>query len=233
MKSKGMGYVHDIWNIADLLQICVYFFMVARADQGQDVLFKSSEMYFFRCLMIFLMYVKIHDLLRVTEQFGHLVSLILQCLLDLMTFLIYWAMWILFFVCQFMILQLVSNNGLASKDKGSFRNILLYTFESSVANLHDFRYPHCASEIQNTLLLLTWIFQQMIMVIVMLNFLISVISQSYEQVMNNKEIKKFDNLTSLNMEVYQFLAQFSFLRGSANNDLILISLPAESIESSG
>ena len=67
MKSKGMGYVHDIWNIADLLQICVYFFMVARADQGQDVLFKSSEMYFFRCLMIFLMYVKIHDLLRVTE----------------------------------------------------------------------------------------------------------------------------------------------------------------------
>ena len=105
-----------------------------------------------------------------------------------------------------MILQLVSNNGLASKDKGSFRNILLYTFESSVANLHDFRYPSGAGEIQNTLLLLTWIFQQMIMVIVMLNFLISVISQSYEQVMNNKEIKKFDNLTSLNMEVYQFLA---------------------------
>ena len=54
----------------------------------------------------------------------------------------------------------------------------------------------------------------------MLNFLISVISQSYENVMNSHKIKRYQDIASLNKEVYEFLAAIRLLSFISNKKQI-------------
>ena len=65
----------------------------------------------------------------------------------------------------------------------------------------------------------------------MLNFLIAVISQSYENVMNNKTILKYQDIAALNKEAYMFMnnirCRWSSEDSLINNNRILLSLKAD------
>ena len=62
----------------------------------------------------------------------------------------------------------------------------------------------------------------------MLNFLIAVISQSYENVMNSKDIKKYKQIAELNLEAFRILTYIGYFnkegRSLINNNKLLLTL---------
>ena len=78
-----------------------------------------------------------------------------------------------------------------TKDKPLFSRSL-FVWENSFGNI---QYPDKSSfpddlpSAQFYLIFFVWTLNQFIVVVILLNFLIAVISQSYENVMNSKEIK--------------------------------------------
>ena len=50
-----------------------------------------------------------------------------------------------------------------------------------------------------------WFLNQFFVVIILLNFLIAVISQSYENVMNKQDIKKYEYIADLNEEALMMI----------------------------
>lgn len=66
---------------------------------------------------------------------------------------------------------------------------------------------------------------QYVVLIILLNFLIAVISQSYENVMNSKTIKKYKDLAHLNKEAYLFLNTIGCTQKKLiKNNRIILSL---------
>ena len=79
----------------------------------------------------------------------------------------------------------------------------MYVWQNSLGNTH---YPaNKGNDAQFYLVFFIWGFQQFFMVIILLNFLIAVISQSYENVMSKKLIKKYLQKAELIIEAYQFI----------------------------
>lgn len=68
---------------------------------------------------------------------------------------------------------------------------------------------------------LIWWFNQFMIVIILLNFLIAVISQSYENVMNSATILKFKDIAQLNREAYLVMQYLPNTRMVYTNKLIL------------
>ena len=113
----------------------------------------------------------------------------------------------------------------------------LYIWENSIGNINDPDFD--ANVIKNEKVLkiiwLVWWLNQFVIVIIMLNFLISVISQSYENVMNSKEVMKYRNRSTYNRETYYFLDMICLLnfftfkkltgRKQINENQIIISIP--------
>lgn len=83
--------------------------------------------------------------------------------------------------------------------------MLLYVWENSIGNINDpddTSFPKTNSKGQNYLIWFVWVFNQVIIVIILLNFLIAVISSSYETVMSSKTIKEYQDIAALNKETY-------------------------------
>ena len=62
-----------------------------------------------------------------------------------------------------------------------------------------------------SLIWLMWISHQFLILIVLLNFLIAIISQSYENVMSKQEIYKYQQRVQMNKECLQLLDFFGLL----------------------
>lgn len=62
-----------------------------------------------------------------------------------------------------------------------------------------------------TLIWFIWTANQFLCLIILLNFLIAIISQSYEQVMTKKKIVKYLHRSELNRECFLFFKAYRFL----------------------
>ena len=70
----------------------------------------------------------------------------------------------------------------------------------------------------------------MFVVIILLNFLIAVISQSYENVMNSKTILEYKDVADLNKEIQVFLAAINVCKWNEpliRNNKMILSLKAD------
>lgn len=64
-----------------------------------------------------------------------------------------------------------------------------------------------------TIIWSVWVLHQLIILVVMLNFLIAIISESYESVMSKSEIFKYNQRAQLNVECLQILHYLKLLGG--------------------
>jgi hypothetical protein len=69
-----------------------------------------------------------------------------------------------------------------------------------------------------------WYTQTFIMLVVMLNFIIAVINQTYEQVKNNQELIHYQYRASINLECFEVL---EFLSYDKEFSVILVSAEAD------
>ena len=110
--------------------------------------------------------------------------------------------------------------------------MVLYVWENSIGNINDpddSSFASDASSSQTYLIWAVWVLNQFIIVIILLNFLIAVISQSYENVMSSKTIKQYQDIAALNKETFQFLNTMGLLAGNelVQKNRILITVEAE------
>ena len=105
--------------------------------------------------------------------------------------------------------------------QGTYQAMFMYVWENSIGNIQDpIINPTEKAEVVLATIWFVWWLNQFIIVIIMLNFLISVISQSYENVMNSHKIKRYQDIATFNKEVYEFLAAIGILSFISNKKQI-------------
>jgi len=171
--------------------------------------------------MIFAMLLKINFLLRVNSGFGLLVTLVRTAVVEMIPFSAYLIIWVFTFILLYKVTGQEATGRAGFKDN-SFGNFLLLVFENSIGNINDPVFDD--TNILGAKMYLVWLiwwFNQFMIVIILLNFLIAVISQSYENVMNSATILKFKDIAQLNREAYLVMQYLPNTRMVYTNKLIL------------
>lgn len=159
---------------------------------------------------------------RTNQTFGLLVTLVLQTLRDFVAFLIFYLSW----VCMISLLFLVS--GVQAPDLEDYPDMPKYAaywiqvFRNSVGDLGKPRYGLWSSKMETDagyargLIAYGWIlwhFNIIFMLIVLLNFLIAIISTSYESVMTKQLETEYRSKCRFNVESTLLLENFFRLIG--------------------
>ena len=136
----------------------------------------KDEKEYILILLIFLMLFKINFLLRVNAGFGLLVTLVKTAILEMIPFTLYFVIWLITFVLLYKVTGQEATGRTGFHDN-TFFNFLLLVFENSIGNIND---PSFNTEIykgtKGYILWGVWWFNQWMIVIILLNFLIAVIS---------------------------------------------------------
>jgi hypothetical protein len=127
----------------------------------------------------------------VNEDFGKLVKLFMTCIVDVIYFFLYFVFWWITFMLLFRVLgsyQSFERKGHGYPDVSPFLVYMSLVLENTVGNIfnptYDFWNGFKQKELFIYLIWVVWFFNQLIMLIILMNFLIAVITQSYENVMN-------------------------------------------------
>lgn len=186
MREKG--YWKSFWNYIDLA-LPVFFilstifeayhlFYLREGSLEEDV--DKDSLRFVYLIMTFLICFKITYFLRTFDGFSFLVSMLKEVFLDLKFFLAFYFFIIISFAVSFWILRL--DNG-TYEGLNFFVGYLLMGFRYS---LGDSELDGFQNQSNSTFLYMTWVIWFLSILttqIVLLNFIIAVIGQSYEKVM--------------------------------------------------
>ena len=130
--------------------------------------------------------------LRINEGFGLLVDLVSECLVDAIPFSIFLAMWIGLFTVLFRLVGLeIETDDYDQLGRGSIYAI--QTYRNSVGDLAAPGYSFWASQVDKYPILanvmiavvwLVWFLNQFFLTIILLNFLIAILADSFTSVMD-------------------------------------------------
>lgn len=179
-------------------------------------------------ILVINMTVKILYLIRFYQSLGQLVQLVYQCLLDVLHFTLFYG----FFVLTITILFYVTG---VSFDDSEYSTLLgfmisfLEVFRSSIgdvrAPLYDFwvdnygSYPTSSTWVI-TIIWLIWFANAFFVFIILLNFLIAIISQSFEEVMSKSLNFQYKHSAELNRECQLIRNAFNL---RTNYDIFLLT----------
>ena len=131
--------------------------------------------------------------LRVIESYGMLAQLVAQCLADVVPFTVFFFIWLLIFCVLYKVLGSQDNVTDSYPDIHPFFGYLFYNFENAVGNIQNptftywksimcadagkaWTYKKVLAKILIYLIYVVWFFNQILVLIILLNFLIAVIS---------------------------------------------------------
>lgn len=131
--------------------------------------------------------------LRISEKFGLLVDLVAQALSDAVPFTVFLIMWIILFTILFRILGFEIDGG----DYSSLAESGIYlaqTYRNSIGDIAVPSYSFWESQkefpdIQNKMIIIiwfTWLMNQFFLTIILLNFLIAILAESFTVVMEEE-----------------------------------------------
>lgn len=148
--------------------------------------------------------------LRAQEKFSLLVKLVVQCLYDVIPFTIFLISWVTFFGMVYRILGM----DIEPDDYDLLPSYFIYfiqTFRNSVGDIGAPSYSYWSSAISQYPLTaggfifsiwMAWLLNQFLVLIILLNFLIAIISQSYEEVMSRSMQFQYTYKCILNREIF-------------------------------
>ena len=205
MKFAGWQYFKEFWNIVELAQFVLFIvYFVIRSSKNfiepsnlKDSLSEISIQFFlvifgfFKCLYF----------IRIFPSFGFLVSMVGETLKQFGPFIIFLAAWIVFFGLCYMDTQVEIQN--ADSDYLHLWEIIQYflmTYRNTIGDVttpsyvewntrfnEDVSAERSAKHLIIILIWVIWIFNQLFNLIMLLNFLIAVISQVYDDVVGRQE----------------------------------------------
>ena len=162
-------------------------------------------------LIVFQAFYKILFFLKINSNYGFLVQMIKQSIIDITGFLTFFAMWILFFTIQYKVLG--AEFGLDDyPGLNNFAQLALISFRNSIGDIQVAAYSNLQTEDTYLswgiiwLIWLYWFLNIGLMCIILMNFLIAVISESYANVSGSKTQYVYKDKADMNSECQQLLS---------------------------
>lgn len=152
---------------------------------------------------------KLMILIRINQTFSQLAELVIVCIRDVIPFLIFLFTWILIFCVLYKVLGAMHGVDEQFPEIHPVFGFFLYTFENSIGNINNptfkwwidiiddpkynttYTFGYLLAKTLIYLIYLVWFLNQYFIYILLLNFLIAVISQSYADVMANANISQY------------------------------------------
>lgn len=232
MRKLGLRvYASNVWNLFDcslFLLFCAYACM-RLLDPSANVIpqsgntLKAAQLVFWivmNSLLLVNALIKVLFFLRVYGKFGMLVQLIISVVIDIKNFIFFFVLWLILFSLLYRIAGIKIDEG-DYKNVNSYLAYVIVIFRNSIGDeqIPDTNYWTAQSKTDFPVLYDTvigyswalWLLNACFMLIMLLNFLIAIISQSYDQVMTNSQVLLYNMRCDFNMEcalLYDFYEEF-------------------------
>ncbi|CDW78462.1 wd-40 repeat protein [Stylonychia lemnae] len=175
-------YFESFWNILDFILIALYafVFVIDIMDYFDFSFFTDSTSKILLCLFIFLAFIKFCYFMRILSGFSSLVYMLLGVFLDIRYFLTFYLVFIILFSLQFSVLF----NGSTPEQYSGINQFgyFIMAFRLSTGDFDTDGFSELPQELIITIWLI-WILAVVILNLILMNFIIAVISQSYERAM--------------------------------------------------
>lgn len=175
-------------------------------------------------IMILLTFSQLLRYFKTYPEFGVLVSLITTTIDQLWTFLFFLVLWVGCFSLIFKVLGATFDEGMFDQNYDSDMNdypkvpdkavFIMQNLRNSIGDLAPPHYNYWEnrfeagdnmnSQLMILLIWFTWFVEMYVMLIILTNFLIALVSQIYEQIMNEKMLTVYRAKSHLNQEFMQY-----------------------------
>lgn len=212
-------YKQETWNFVELSQVLVfYIYMVVRIMYGdrhvlphkveeEDAIIVSFWVVF-NTILLLLQVLKLLYFMRVSEKLAKIVKLSSQVFYDVSAFTVFLIFWVLVFLFLFIIAGFTFDTGdydytlrevsmLLQIYRNSFGDISTPQYDMWTENEHLSHVGKCLY------VLWAWVLfsiHEFFILIVLLNFLIAIVSQSYDSIMDNEQMETTMSKIYLNNE---------------------------------
>ena len=241
-------YLCNVWNYFDITHFVLYviYFAVRISTWSSDSIVPSSaltsdtqdKIYFwvvFHTLLLILIAFKLMFFMRVSDNFASLVKLVGDVLGKVGPFIVFFIMWLITLSLLYKVAGInIENEDYKRLDKAS--SLVIQNFRNAIGDINA---PSAddwfsddddtISEGQRTMLYWGWLlflFNEFFNLIVLLNFLIAIISQSYDEVMGRELINRYQSRCSINLEIALLIDAIKYKHASksvANNTMLYLS----------
>lgn len=200
MKQKGIiEYAKEgFWNFVETSQFFVFMalYILRAVDTFSDSNRDGVDVIVLQLYLMVVGFVKILFFIRIYEEYGFLVQMVGNTVIQLIPFLVFFIMWILFFAILYWILKVEIDSG--DEEYLNLPNFFKYffmTYRNSIGDISVPGYTNWDKSLSNDvtseftsknfmifLIWMVWLVNQFVNLIILLNFLIAVISQVYDNV---------------------------------------------------
>ncbi|CDW87819.1 wd-40 repeat protein [Stylonychia lemnae] len=176
LRIQRGNYFQDIWNYFDFSHIVIFicFCILEFTNEDSDLLILN------KVLLIILSFMKLFYFLRIYDGFSFLVQMMAGVFKDLKYFISFFLIFITLFGMIFLVLFKADSIDEYNGVNGIAYFLMAFRISSGDFQLDDYQQQ------ENTLVIFSWIlwiFAVITLNIVFMNFIIAVISESYEKVM--------------------------------------------------
>jgi len=222
LSYNGVGeYFSDPWNFVDSTQFIIYLTHISietTKDVDQYGAHDSHALWgnLVTITCLFMCTIKLMQFLRYNENFGFLIQMILTVFIDLFPFLTIFVVLVFFFSLVMVITDADFERDDYSK-VDRFICLFLQVFRNSVGDIGAVRYKHwldaeqAGETTKGYAMLIIWFFWVVnifIMLIVMLNFLIAEVSQTYDKVKGQGKMLLYQKKAELNLLACKIFKMF-------------------------
>ena len=204
--ERGREY-WDFWNIIDLTQITTFFTI------WKIVVFNATEpefLPFLKLANISLSCIKFIHFVSAYTEFGFFVTMLTVAVIDLKPFLVTYVFFQFLFTMMFAVMKVQIDDDLSqAKYLGNIGRLFLEIWRNSTGKLAFVRYDDWylneegfKKNMAIVVIYFVFNFQILFMFIVMLNFMIAIIDQTYKAVIKHKKRYVYRNKAELNQECF-------------------------------
>lgn len=220
LREQGLQYFMG-WNLIDAAQLAVFGILYYMRYMGED----RSVLYFpeLKLVNIILTFLKLLFFVRIFEDYGFLVQMIILCMQDLVPFFMTYLLFLNFFSMCFVVLNCDIDGEIESTPiLSGYELMLLQVYRTALGELSMPGYKNkeiwrngksddIFLHINIIMIWILWVVSTFFMFVIMTNFNIAQITSTYERVRGLEKKISYELKAEMNHETYMLLAIFTTL----------------------
>jgi hypothetical protein len=159
--------------------------------------------------MLGLAFCKFIFYIRIYSKLGIIIRMVAECAKELIPFIFFFILFLLFFSFSLLVLNMEPDGEVGEAEFiGYVAKVILQTFRTSIGELGIPFYTGVLASGKSTyfiyaniyMIWAVWYVQTFTMLVVMLNFIIAVINETYEKNKNDQELIHYQYMATMNVE---------------------------------
>ena len=220
---EGFEYLLSFWNYIDIIPpFGIYILVVIHSLKELKIIeLNDSLVRTILAIVTFFMWFKFLYFLRIFKNTGYLIRMIIEVIVDMRYFFLVLLITVAAFGDSFLVFSLgnhgVDEDGNSLKFTTGFIDSIIYTYRMILGDFNPDAFGEVATPVVMIFFLLCTVFNM----IVMLNLLIAIISDSYARVTANSELTTYQERASMVAENC-YLVPVEVKKAYAQQDMFLL-----------